>query len=100
MLAEQKNIANIIEAIVQLVIKFGQINEIILYGSRAKGTYMERSDIDIALVGENINIIELMDEIDQIDTLLKIDLVDIKNCKNERLKSEVKENGITLYRKV
>ena len=53
----------------------------------------------IALKGQDINIDELVDELDLIDTLLKIEIVDISDCKNDLLKSEVEKDGITLYRK-
>ena len=40
----------VIAEVVKLCKSFGA-NEVILYGSRAKGTSRERSDIDIAVVG-------------------------------------------------
>ena len=96
----EPKITQVIEQIITVCTKMGNIDEIILYGSRAKGTHMEKSDLDIALVGTNIDIDLLRDEVDLINTLLKIDLVDIDNCKNERLLQEVKKDGITLYRKI
>jgi len=90
-------IANIIEQVIQICIKSAYIKEIFLYGSRAKGTHMKKSDIDIALKGSDIDIETLLDEIASINTLLKIDLVDIENCSNELLKKEVEKDGITIY---
>ncbi|MCL2610479.1 MAG: nucleotidyltransferase domain-containing protein [Defluviitaleaceae bacterium] len=89
-----------ISEITKICAKKENIKEVILYGSRAKGTHMEKSDIDIALKGENIDIEQLREEIDLIDTLLKIDLVDINNTKNDLLKKEVDKYGIILYRKI
>ena len=45
-----------VEEIIQTIIKMCnefQAKEVILYGSRAKGTAIERSDIDIAVSGVN-----------------------------------------------
>ena len=45
-----------VEEIIQTIIKICnefQAKEVILYGSRAKGTAIERSDIDIAVSGVN-----------------------------------------------
>ena len=45
-----------VEEIIQTIIKMCnefQAKEVILYGSRAKGTARERSDIDIAVSGVN-----------------------------------------------
>jgi len=95
----EAKIKNIIDQIIKVCTESAHIEEIILYGSRAKGTHMEKSDIDIALKGSDIDIETLIDEIDNYETLLKIDLVDIENCKNELLKKEVEEYGITIYRK-
>ena len=45
-----------VEEIIQTIIKICnefQAKEVVLYGSRAKGTARERSDIDIAVSGVN-----------------------------------------------
>ena len=34
--------------------RFPNIDKVLIFGSRAKGTYSEGSDIDLAAVGENI----------------------------------------------
>jgi len=54
------------------------VEAIYLYGSRARGDYLERSDIDLAIVcpkasGEDW--LKIMDIIEQADTLLSIDCV-------------------------
>ncbi|MGM0509377.1 MAG: nucleotidyltransferase domain-containing protein, partial [Fusobacteriota bacterium] len=36
-----------------------KVQKVILYGSRAKGNYRKGSDIDITLIGENINLEDL-----------------------------------------
>lgn len=47
-----------------------------MFGSRAKGTATERSDIDIAVSGVvSHDIYELQEELENIPTLYKIDLV-------------------------
>lgn len=74
-----------------------EVKGIILYGSRAKGTYLQKSDIDIALIGNNINLDKLKNQIDEIETLLGIDLIDLNNCKNNLLIKEVLKDGITIY---
>ena len=35
-------------------LKYPEIEEVVIYGSRAKGNYREGSDIDITLKGENL----------------------------------------------
>ena len=66
--------------------------EVILFGSRAKGTETERSDIDIAVSGaEDFDGLE--EAIDEIPTLLSFDVVNMDTCRNELLLKEIREYG-------
>lgn len=66
--------------------------EVILYGSRAKGTARERSDIDIAVSGaENFDI--LVEKIEELPTLYSVDLVNMDTCKNELLLEDIRQYG-------
>lgn len=88
----------ILNNIISICLKIADVDEIILYGSRAKGTHMPKSDIDIAIIADYLDIEEIKEEIDEIDTLLTIDLLDYNNCKNLRLIEEINQYGTTLYR--
>lgn len=79
--------------------KRNSVNKVILFGSRAKGTNTERSDIDLAVYGGdfdsfywNIN--------DHIDSLLSFDIIDANKNISEKLKDEIEKNGIVIYEKV
>ena len=66
--------------------------QVILYGSRAKDTARERSDIDIAVSGvENFD--ELADRIDELPTLYSVDLLNIDTCRNNLLLEDIKQYG-------
>lgn len=93
-------ISEILAEVVSICQSIPEINEIILFGSRAKGTHMPKSDIDIALKGSGIDIESVRDDVNEIDTLLKIDLIDLDTCKNALLIKEVEKDGISLYRKI
>lgn len=81
----------VLEDIKEICKKY-KAKEVILFGSRAKGTALERSDIDIAVSGiEDIE--DLKDEIEEIPTLYKIDIVNIDTCKNNLLVEDIKEYG-------
>ncbi len=43
-----------LDAIVRVLKQFSAVEQAILFGSRAKGTYKKGSDIDIAIKGKNI----------------------------------------------
>ena len=71
----------------------------ILFGSRAKGTNTDRSDIDIAVRGVK-NIWELQEKLEEIPTLYKIDLVDLDTCKNQLLMEDIEQYGREIYKKI
>ena len=84
-----------IDEILELVInkcKYYEVQEVILFGSWAKGTANERSDIDIAVRGVK-DIEKLREDIEDIPTLRSFDIVDIENCKNELLLKEIEQYG-------
>ena len=66
--------------------------EVILYGSRAKGTARERSDIDIAVTGvKNFDILE--EKIEELLTLYSVDLLNMDTCRNDLLKEDIRQYG-------
>ena len=81
----------VLEKVKELCIKH-QAAEVILFGSRAKGTALERSDIDIAVSGTN-DIDALEEEIEEIPTLLTVDLLDMDTCRNELILEDIRKYG-------
>lgn len=45
-----------IDSIKAVFLKYARIEKVLIYGSRAKGNYKPASDIDLTLVGENIDL--------------------------------------------
>ena len=81
----------VINQIAELCRKY-KAKEVILYGSRAKGTARERSDIDIAVSGaENFDI--LVEKVEELPTLYSIDLVNMDTCKNQLLLEDIRQYG-------
>ena len=84
-------VEDVIEAAVKLCREFNA-KEVILFGSRAKDTAIERSDIDIAVSGvENIDL--LIQKIEELPTLYSIDIVNMDDCKNELLLEDIRQYG-------
>lgn len=83
--------------------KFDTIEEIILFGSRARGTHQKASDVDLAIKGKNIDL----------DTLAKLtytleeetnlpyffDVVIYEKITNDALKKAIDEGGKIMYSK-
>ncbi len=85
--------------IINILKKDEKVQKIILFGSRAKGTAKSGSDIDLAIVGENINFRDLCRfgvQLDDLDLPYQIDLVDYNTITNPELKSHIDRVGITL----
>lgn len=81
--------------ILQEIVKIGrryQAREVVLFGSRAKGTAAERSDIDIAVSGCK-DFDRCRDEIDDIPTLYSIDVVNMDTCANDLLMEDIRKYG-------
>ena len=74
------------------------VDRVVLFGSRARGTNSERSDVDIAVYGGNYdgfywNIKEDM------DSLLMFDIVDADVGISDELKEEIERDGVVIYEK-
>ena len=75
------------------------IKKIILFGSRARGTNTERSDIDIAVSGGDFNAF-YWDIKEKVYSLLLFDVVNLDKKISKDLKEEIQRDGITIYEKI
>lgn len=88
----------VIEEICKIA-KAHQVDKVILFGSRARGDYKERSDIDLAVSGgrgDEFSII--VDE--ETSTLLKFDIVNLDNPVQKELRESIEKEGVILYEKI
>lgn len=82
--------------------KFNKITEAIVYGSRAKGTHREGSDIDISLKGE-ISFEELLQIERQLDDQMlpyTFDISIYSTLSSEDLIAHIDRCGKTIYTKM
>lgn len=84
-------LAKVLEKVKNLCVKY-QAEEVILFGSRAKGTALERSDIDIAISGVK-EFGALEEEIEEIPTLYTVDLLNMDTCRNELILEDIRKYG-------
>lgn len=79
-----------------------EVDKVILFGSRAKGSYKPYSDLDLVLCGEDVSSTVLGNLMMDIDDLLmpyKVDLLLYNRITNEALKHEVETFGVVIYQK-
>ena len=91
-----------INQINQIFSTYPEISKAIIYGSRAKGNYKPGSDIDLTLVGDNINHHQLLEILNTIDDLLLpyfFDLSIFNSLNNPNLIEHIERVGITFYKR-
>ena len=74
------------------------ITKVILFGSRARGTNPERSDIDIAVYGGDFDSF-YWDIKENVHSLLMFDVVEVDAGISEELQKELDRDGIVIYEK-
>lgn len=74
------------------------INKIVLFGSRARGTNTERSDIDIAVYGGDFDSF-YWDVKEKTNSLLMFDIVQADSSISNELKKEIQKDGVVIYEK-
>ena len=74
------------------------VSKIILFGSRARGTNTERSDVEIAVYGGDFDGF-YWDVKEKIHSLLMFDIVEADESISDELKQEIEKDGVTIYEK-
>lgn len=78
-----------------------RVAEVVLYGSRAKGTHRPSSDIDLTLKGQDLTMGRLMDLSSKIDDLLlpyELDLSIFEHIDNQELVDHIDRVGKVVFR--
>lgn len=81
--------------------RYPEVEQALLYGSRAKGNYRDGSDIDLCLVGETLTLTQLLKIENALDDLLlpyKIDLSLFHALDNAELIDHIRRVGVVFYR--
>ena len=82
-----------VDYMLQLFKSIPAIEKVILYGSRATGNFEKGSDVDLALVGENVKYGDVAHVHYTLEnespTLLWFDVLHLDRLKNEKLKHQI-----------
>ena len=93
---------NTIEKICAVLARYPQIEQAILYGSRAKGNYKRGSDIDLTLRGTDLTLHVLYNIMDELDELLLPYTIDVSlyaNISDADVRAHIERVGVVFYRK-
>ena len=90
-----------VETICQVFKGHTEIEQVILFGSRAKGTAKPNSDIDLAVKGieDDLLIEQIATELDELPLPYKFDLKAITSINNPALKDHIERVGVMIYKK-
>lgn len=88
----------LIREITELAKKY-DLTSVTLFGSRARGDYRERSDIDLAVSGGDFNRFAL-DVDEETSTLLMFDIVNLDGAVQPELLENIRREGKQLYAKI
>lgn len=91
----------IIEKIKKIAQDERSIKKIYIFGSRAKGTYKSKSDIDIAVEFyddyDEEAFLRLYNAIQEINTLYKFDIINLNEDLEEDFRNNILEEGKEIY---
>lgn len=87
--------AQTLQKIRDVFMRYPQVEEVVLYGSRARGDYKNGSDIDLT----HTLVSRIANDLD--DQLLPytIDLCIFKNIRNPEMVEQIERVGVALYKK-
>ena len=75
------------------------VEQIKIFGSRARGDYKEKSDIDLAFFGGDASRF-ILDIHEETSTLLLFDVVDLNRPVSEKIRQAIENEGIVIYEKI
>lgn len=90
----------VVEELQDVFRRHANIEKVLIFGSRSKGNYRAGSDIDLALIGKNIDYRQLLDismEIDDLELLYSIDLLDYQTKVGTPIGDHIDRVGQVFY---
>lgn len=90
-----------LDYIVKLLFETPEVEKALLFGSRSKNTYKHGSDIDIAVIGEKVNLSTIahlhyaLEEESPIPYFF--DIIDYQHLKNKELRSQIEKNSTIIF---
>ena len=76
------------------------IEKVLIFGSRSKGNYRAGSDIDLAVIGKDVDYNQLLDiicEIEELELLYSVDLLDYQKKKGTPIGDHIDRVGQIFY---
>nr|WP_239057288.1 nucleotidyltransferase domain-containing protein [Desulfovibrio sp. JC010] len=81
----------------EILSAYERVERVILFGSRAMGSYTTESDIDLVLIGDKISMTDqaaIIDAIEQTSIPQRVDIVLYRTISSEKLLEHIREFGV------
>jgi len=91
-----------LQLILGVINNFEEIEKVLIFGSRAKGTNRPGSDINLALIGDKLNSLlvnRVSSALDDLPLPYMFDLINYHEINNEFLKKKVDDEGKLFYKR-
>ena len=88
------------ERLIEVFTRYPGVKKVVLYGSRAKGTHAPASDIDLCIVGSEIDLrteLQIEREIDDLLLPYMIDLSVYEKIDNVNLREHIDRVAVTVF---
>lgn len=88
------------DIIVSILAENPRVEQVVLFGSRAKETFTSTSDIDLALFGDELTLSDqanLVDQIHQSVVPFEVDLLRYSSVSNRELQAHIIKDGMIRY---
>jgi predicted nucleotidyltransferase len=88
--------------IIELISKYEEIEEAILFGSRAMGTQKKASDIDITIKGKNADYtisVKLKSDLEDTSLPYFFDIISYNTINSDELKEHIEQYGKIIYQR-
>ena len=85
------------KAIIEILSSCGRVERVVLFGSRAMGTFTTTSDVDLALFGDELTLTDhanFAEAVDGLSIAQQVDILLYKSIKNEKLLEHIKTHGV------
>ena len=92
--------AEIREAIIDVLMRYSDIDRVVLFGSRARGNFRPESDIDIAVVAPKLsdsNFAQLWNELDDLPLAFKLDVLHFERVTSASLSEKIQRDSVSFY---
>lgn len=91
----------IIEALRNTSARYPEVDELVIFGSRARDETRPGSDIDLAILGPKLDegrFAELWNDLEELPIAFKMDIIHFDQLKDNNLKKQIRRDGVVIYR--